>query len=57
MASSINILYKSMQDIVEKFIVELNSNPDGINCSVFFDYFSQLENCEKLLGKDIEGTK
>jgi hypothetical protein len=53
MASSINILYKSKQEIVEKFLNELIENPDGINSRIFFDYFSLAENCEKLLDKDI----
>ena len=39
MKSSINILYKSNQEIVEKFLIELRDNPLGINCNIFFDYF------------------
>lgn len=57
MASSINILYKSKQEIVGKFLEELTENPDGINSRIFFDYFTLTENCEKLLDKDIKGTQ
>lgn len=56
MANSINILYKSPQEIADKFLHELKQNAVGINCSIFFDYFSQEENCDKLVQKGITGT-
>ena len=56
MSSSINILYESNQDIANKFLSELQENSEGINCNIFFDFFSQAENLEKLLNQDIKGT-
>ena len=56
MSSSINILYENNQDIANKFLGELQENSEGINCNIFFDFFSQAENLEKLLNQEINGT-
>jgi len=40
MSSSINILYQNNQEIADKFMSELKENSRGINCNIFFDYFS-----------------
>jgi len=56
MSSSINILYESNQDIANKFLSELQENSEGINCNIFFEFFSQTENLEKLLNQDVNGT-
>ena len=56
MASSINILYKDNQDIATNFLNELKDNSQGINCGIFFDFFSKPENCEKLLSSEIQGA-
>ena len=55
MSSSINILYANNQDIAQKFLSELKENSSGINCNIFFDYFSQVENFQKLLSNEING--
>jgi hypothetical protein len=57
MASSINILYKDNQDIATNFLNELKDNSKGINCGIFFDFFSKPENCEKLLSNEIKGAE
>lgn len=56
MQSSINILYETNQEIANKFLSELKENSSGINCNIFFDFFSHAENFEKLLSQDTKGA-
>ena len=48
MASSINILYKSTDEILKHFHKELRSPTSSVNCEIFFEYFAMPINCDKL---------
>jgi hypothetical protein len=47
--SCINIIYKTDEEVVDKFCIDILADPHSVDCTIFLENFTKPANCEKLL--------
>jgi len=51
--SCINIIFKTDEEVVEKFSNDIRIDPHSVDCTIFLENFTKPANCEKLLSPEM----